>query len=183
MIERVKVFGENKIAVVAGSESNLKTIMESEMFDIFKYAGISFELHIISADRNPDQIDEFCHAVIDKGKVEVIITIAGLAAVLASAIKARVGIIPVLAASMDAASLSANINKPKGVAIGVCGSDGVNACYNSAILAAEIVANGDQFIAENLEQYLGMKRLEKSAEYDIDPELLKKKYLKGSGNR
>lgn len=180
--------GDTLIAIVAGSESDLKIMAESGMFDILTHAGISFELHVISADRNPDEIDEFCRKVNSKGKVRVIVTIAGLAAVLASTIKARVGITKVLAASLDDASQSANINKPKGTAVAVFGANGQNACYNATMFACEIIADSDPVIAENLEAYAGMKRVEKPAEFCIDPEAVKKNFskgieLKGTGKR
>jgi len=177
-IEKVNNIGKAPIAIIAGSESDLKIMVESDMFEILEIAKIPFELHIISADRNPDDIDEFCLRVKKERKVKVIVTVAGLAAVLASVIKAGVGIIPVLAAPLDDASLSSNINKPRGTTIGVCGALGKNACYNAAVLACEIVAVGDSGFRPDLEKILGMIRAEKPAQFDIDVELVKEKYLK-----
>lgn len=181
MIERtvnMGIPGTASIAVVAGSENDLKTIAESGMFEIFEHAGISFELDVISADRNADIINEFCLMVNKNRKVKVIITVAGLAAVLGSAIKANVGIIPVLAAPLDEDALRTNISKPKGMAIGVCGANGLNACYNAGMLASEIVAAGDPCIAAALEAFAGIKRVEKLAQFCIDPAAVKEKYLK-----
>lgn len=175
--------GDSMIAVVAGSESDLEIMVKSGMFGILTYTGISFELHVISADRNPDEIDEFCRTVNAKGKVKAIITVAGLAAVLSSAIKARVGIIPVVAASLDDASQSANINKPKGTAVATFGAIGANACYNAVMHACEIIASGNSVIADKLEQYVGVKNCEKPARFCINSEEVKKKFLKGAGNR
>lgn len=160
--------GDTLIAIVAGSENDLNIMAESGMFDVLLHAKVPFELHIISADRNLDEIDDFCRKVNNKGKTKVIIAVAGLAAVLASVIKARVGIVKVLAASLDEASESANINKPKGTAIAVFGAKGKNACYNAAIFACEIVADGDLDIAENLQTYIGLKQCEESAQFCID---------------
>lgn len=175
--------GDAMIAVVAGSESDLEVMVKSGMFDIPTYVRISFELHVISADRNPDELDDFCRAVVRKEKVKAIIAVAGLAAVLASVIKARVGNIPVSAASLDEASQSANINKPKGIPIAAFGANGQNACYNAMMHACEIIAQADPFINEHLYQYFGMKNIEKPAEFCIDPEAVKKKFSKGTGNR
>lgn len=178
MIQKFPSIGTATISFIAGSESDLKIMVESGMFEVVERSEITFELHVISADRNPEEIDEFCRAVREKHLVKVIVTVAGLAAVLSSAIKSRVGIIPVLAVPLDNESLSSNINKPKGVSIGVCGAPGKSACFNTALLACEIVAISDAGIAEDVEAVLGTIRGEKSAQFDIDLELVKEKYLK-----
>lgn len=178
MIQKGESIGKAAIVFVAGSESDLKIMAESGMFEVPEIAKIKYELHIISADRNPEEIDEFCLRVKKERKVKVIVTVAGLAAVLGSAIKANIGIIPVLAAPLDEDSLRSNISKPKGTVIGVCGAIGKNACYNAAVLACEIVAVGDTGVVEDLEAIIGIKRVEKPAQFDIDPELVKEKYLK-----
>lgn len=178
MIQKIASIGTATIGFVVGSENDLKIMVESGMFDVVEQSGITFELHIISADRNPEAIDEFCLMVKKKRQIKVIVTVAGLSAVLASAIKAMVGIIPVLAIPLDNESLSSNINKPKGTDIGVCGAPGKNACFNTTLLACEIVATGDAGIAEDLEAVIATMREEKQAQFDIDPGLVKEKYLK-----
>lgn len=158
------------VAVVIGSRSDLPMLKGSGMTDVFNASGVSWEVSVISAHRNPDALYNFCLKQVTEG-TKVLIGVAGLAAQLPGVMTAHVGTIPVLGVPLSSLSLFggldallAMIKMPKGSPVSVAGLDETG-FYNTAIQACKIVAVGDSEVREKLANYLESKR--KPAEYGV----------------
>jgi phosphoribosylaminoimidazole carboxylase PurE protein len=115
--------------------------------------GISCEVNVSSAHRSPGKTAEYARAARQRG-VRVLIAGAGMAAHLAGVVAAHT-ILPVIGVPLESGSLKgmdallATVQMPPGipvatVAIGRAGAE------NAAILAAEILALGDEALAQRL---------------------------------
>jgi phosphoribosylaminoimidazole carboxylase PurE protein len=115
--------------------------------------GISCEVNVSSAHRSPEKTAEYARAARARG-VRVLIAGAGMAAHLAGVVAAHT-ILPVIGVPLESGSLKgmdallATVQMPPGipvatVAIGRAGAE------NAAILAAEILALGDETLAQRL---------------------------------
>src|SRR3989475_13317439 len=71
--------GMADVLIVVGSDSDKPRIEPA--FEILKQAGVTFEFHVSSAHRQPDQTAELCRTARAKG-FKVIIAGAGLSAAL-----------------------------------------------------------------------------------------------------
>jgi 5-(carboxyamino)imidazole ribonucleotide mutase len=117
-----------QIAVVAGSTS------DSEVYDkaikVLKEESVSYELKILSAHRNPDELDQY----VKESDALVFIAVAGLSAalpgVIASKTKKPVIGVPVNAKLGGLDALLSIVQMPPGVPVGCVGIDrGDNAAY------------------------------------------------------
>ena len=139
-----------KVAVFIGSASDEATV--APCADILKKLGIPFRFTVTSAHRTPERTAELVDSLEAAG-CEVFICAAGMAAHLAGAVAARtmkpvIGI-PVAASplgGMDA--LLATVQMPSGIPVATVA---LNGAKNAAWLAAEILALGDEALAEKLE--------------------------------
>ena len=137
-----------------GSESDKKYMEAAEPY--LEHFGIGFEVHVMSAHRNPDQVHEFSATARDNG-IGVIIAGAGMAAHLAGAVKAKTTL-PVIGVplpggisdGMDA--LLSTVQMPKGVPVATV-SVGKAGAINAAVLAAEILSLSNAEIADKLTAY------------------------------
>ena len=68
-----------KVGIVMGSDSDIGQM--SKAADILEEFGIEYEMEIISAHREPDELIEWCRGAWDSG-IKVIIAGAGMAAAL-----------------------------------------------------------------------------------------------------
>jgi 5-(carboxyamino)imidazole ribonucleotide mutase len=156
------------VAVVCGSRSDLPTL--KGCFDVLDSYGISWEVSVISAHRQPDALHAYV-AEAEASGVRLFIGAAGLAAhlpgVLAS-LTAR----PVIGVPLDggvlggADALYAVVQMPPGVPVATVaiGSAGAK---NAGHLAARILALGDSEVADRVAAF----RDEQAgrAEIRIDP--------------
>ena len=131
-----------KVAVIMGSDSDLPVVEKS--MDTLKEYGIPFEVHVYSAHRTPEQVRDFVSNARDNG-FGVIIAAAGMAAHLAGAVAANTVLpvigIPVSAKKLDGLdALLATVQMPSGIPVATVAIDGAK---NAAILAAQIIALGD----------------------------------------
>jgi 5-(carboxyamino)imidazole ribonucleotide mutase len=116
------------VAVILGSASD-KQIADKAV-DVLSKGGISFDLQVISAHRNPDELDEY----VKKSDAKVFITIAGLSAALSGVVAARtdkpvIGV-PVSAKLGGLDALLSIVQMPKGVPVACVGIDnGDNAAH------------------------------------------------------
>jgi len=137
-----------KAAVIMGSDSDLP-IME-KVFKRLKDFGIPFEAHVMSAHRTPDRAAEFA-ANAKKNGFGVIIAAAGMAAHLAGVIAAHTTLpvigVPIKSSLDGLDALLAMVQMPPGIPVGTVSIDGGD---NAAILAAQILAVGDDALAEKL---------------------------------
>jgi len=116
------------VAVILGSASD-KQIADKAV-DVLSKGGVSFDVQVISAHRNPDELDEY----VKKSDAKVFITIAGLSAALPGVVAARtdkpvIGV-PVSAMLGGLDALLSIVQMPKGVPVACVGIDnGDNAAH------------------------------------------------------
>ncbi|MBC8198009.1 MAG: 5-(carboxyamino)imidazole ribonucleotide mutase [Candidatus Marinimicrobia bacterium] len=143
-----------KVAVLIGSISDKDIVMASEPY--FKFFGIEWELHVLSAHRNPQEVSEFSKNARKNG-FGCLIGGAGMAAHLAGAIKAHSSL-PVIGIPMPGGisngmdALLATVQMPKGVPVATV-AVGKAGAINAAILCAEIFSLENDALAEKLDLF------------------------------
>jgi 5-(carboxyamino)imidazole ribonucleotide mutase len=116
------------VAVILGSASD--RAIADKAIDVLTKNNISYDLQVLSAHRNPDELD----AYVRESDAKVFITIAGLAAALPGVVAARtkkpvIGV-PVSAKLGGLDALLSIVQMPKGVPVACVGIDnGDNAAY------------------------------------------------------
>jgi len=120
---------------------------------------IPFEINALSAHRTPAEVEVFAKNAAKNG-IEVIIAAAGMAAHLPGVI-ASMTTLPVIGvpikASLDGMdALLAIVQMPPGIPVATVG---INGALNAAILATQIMANGDDRLKQVLADYKeGLKK-------------------------
>lgn len=138
-----------KVAIVMGSDSDLPIVTPA--IKQLKELGIEFDVRVISAHRTPDEAHEFSSNAIDNG-FGVIIAAAGMAAHLGGVLAASTTLpvigIPCSSKVLDGMdAMLATVMMPPGIPVATVG---VNAAKNAALLAAEIIAVGDDALMDKL---------------------------------
>lgn len=141
-----------KVGIVMGSDSDLKVM--SKAADMLEELGIEYELTIISAHREPDGLIEWTRGACDRD-VKVIIAGAGMAAALPGMCAALFALpvigVPLSGKNLDGMDAVFSIMQmPPGVPVATVAIDGAK---NAAILAAKILAAGDDAILEKIKKY------------------------------
>ncbi|MBR6534328.1 MAG: 5-(carboxyamino)imidazole ribonucleotide mutase [Clostridia bacterium] len=140
-----------KVAVVMGSDSDLP-VVEGAVKVLKEYA-VPYEAHVYSAHRTPEQAKEFFSNA-KKNGFGVIICAAGMAAHLAGAAAANTTL-PVIGIPMKSSAfggmdaLLSTVQMPTGLPVATVAVDGAK---NAAHLAMQIIALGDDELAEKLER-------------------------------
>ena len=138
-----------KVAVIMGSDSDFAVM--SKAVTVLKGYGIPFEVHVYSAHRTPMEAAEFSSKAKENG-FGVIIAGAGMAAALAGVLAAHTTL-PVIGVPLKSAvlegtdALLATVMMPSGIPVATVAIDGAK---NAAYLAAEIIALGDDALAEKI---------------------------------
>ena len=119
----------------------------SQILDEFN---VSYEVKVISAHRNPEQLREY----VKQSPAKVFIAIAGLSAALPGAIAAQT-IKPVIGVPKEVKlggldSLLSIVQMPTGVPVATVGIDGAK---NAALLSIEILALSDSSLSDKLVNY------------------------------
>jgi len=140
------------IGVVTGSRTDSPYVQPC--LDMLRELGISYEVRVLSAHRQPDAVRECALTARDRG-VEVIIAGAGMAAhlpgVLASWTDLPVIGIPFSTSELEGLdSLLAIAQMPPGVPVACMA---VNGARNAAVFAARILALKHDKIGQALENY------------------------------
>ena len=142
-----------KVSIIMGSTSDLP-IMEqaAKLLDEFE---IPFEINALSAHRTPDEAAEFGKNAAERG-IRVIIAGAGGAAHLPGVIAALTPL-PVIGVPIKASisidgwdSILSILQMPPGIPVATVGLDGAR---NAGILAAQILATGDQVVMDKMKQF------------------------------
>ena len=138
-----------KVGIIMGSDSDLPVIKKAT--DMLTSLGIPFEVHVYSAHRTPEEARDFAVSARENG-FGVIIAAAGMAAHLAGAIAANTTLpvigIPCKSACFEGLdALLATVQMPSGIPVATVAVDGGT---NAALLAAEILALGDDGLADKL---------------------------------
>ncbi|NBK21631.1 MAG: 5-(carboxyamino)imidazole ribonucleotide mutase [Spirochaetia bacterium] len=139
-----------RVAVVMGSERDL-AVMEKAC-SILKELDISFSVHVLSAHRTPNQASEFARTAASNGYA-VLIAGAGMAAHLGGVLASHT-LLPVIGVPLSASlggldALFSTVQMPTGIPVATVAIDG---SANAALLAAQILALGDEALATKLAQ-------------------------------
>ena len=138
-----------KVGIVMGSDSDLPVIEKA--VKILRELDISFEAHVYSAHRTPEEARDFALNARANG-FGVILAAAGMAAHLAGAIAANTTLpvigIPCKGPVLDGMdALLSTVQMPSGIPVATVG---IGNGANAALLAAEILAVEDAELAERL---------------------------------
>jgi len=150
-----------KVLVIMGSDSDFP-VMES-CFKLLNKFDISYEAKICSAHRSPYQAAQIASSAKSDG-FSVIIAAAGLAAHLPGVLAAYT-ILPVIGVPCKGGALQgvdalySIVQMPAGIPVATVAIDGA---ANAAILAAQILALGDEDLSQKLIHY--KEELEASVE-------------------
>ena len=140
-----------KVAIIMGSDSDLPVVTPA--IKQLKELGIETEVRVMSAHRTPKQAQEFAENAASNG-FGVIIAAAGMAAHLGGVLAASTTLpvigIPCSSKVLDGMdAMLATVMMPPGIPVATVG---VNAAKNAALLAAEILAVGDNELSEKLQK-------------------------------
>lgn len=140
------------VGIVMGSDSDMSVMSKAaEVLDQF---GISYEMHIISAHREPDVFFEWAKGAEERG-IKVIIAGAGMAAHLPGMCAALFPM-PVIGIPMHTTSLGGRdslysiVQMPTGIPVATVA---INGGANAGILAAKILATSDDALLARLKDY------------------------------
>ncbi len=136
------------VSIIMGSTSDLP-VME-KAFKFLDEMQVPFEVNALSAHRTPDAVETFAKGAKDRG-IKVIIAGAGMAAALPGVIAASTTLpvigVPIKGMLDGLDAMLSIIQMPPGIPVATVG---VNGAQNAAILAVEIMALGNDEIAEKL---------------------------------
>ncbi|MBR1669693.1 MAG: 5-(carboxyamino)imidazole ribonucleotide mutase [Butyrivibrio sp.] len=141
-----------QVGIVMGSDSDMPVM--SKAADILEELGISYEMRIISAHREPDEFFEYAKSAEDKG-FKVIIAGAGMAAHLPG-MCAAIFPMPVIGIPMHTTSLGGRdslysiVQMPSGIPVATVA---INGGANAGLLAAKILATSDPALLQKLKDY------------------------------
>lgn len=141
-----------QVGIVMGSDSDMPVMAKAA--DILEELGISCEMRIISAHREPDVFYEYARTAEEKG-FKVIIAGAGMAAHLPG-MCAAIFPMPVIGIPMHTTSLGGRdslysiVQMPSGIPVATVA---INGGANAGLLAAKILATSDEALLTKLKEY------------------------------
>ena len=140
-----------RVSIIMGSTSDLDIMAKAaKLLDEFE---VPFEMNALSAHRTPEAVEIFAKGAKDRG-IQVIIAGAGMAAHLPGVIAAMTPL-PVIGVPINASlsgfdSILAILQMPPGIPVATVA---VNGALNSAILAIQMMATGDELLMQKLIEY------------------------------
>ena len=140
------------VGIVMGSDSDMPVMAKAA--DILEELGVSYEMTIISAHREPDVFFEYAKGAEEKG-FKVIIAGAGMAAHLPG-MCAAIFPMPVIGIPMHTTSLGGRdslysiVQMPSGIPVATVA---INGGANAGLLAAKILAVSDPELLARLKAY------------------------------
>lgn len=149
------------VSIVMGSDSDMPVMAKAA--DILEEFGISYEMTIISAHREPDTFFEYAKTAEERG-VKVIIAGAGMAAHLPG-MCAAIFPMPVIGIPMHTTSLGGRdslysiVQMPSGIPVATVA---INGGANAGILAAKILSVSDPELLNKIKDY--SKKLKENVE-------------------
>ena len=146
------------VSIIMGSTSDLPVMDKAaKLLDELE---IPFEINALSAHRTPAEVEKFAREAKDRG-LRVIIAAAGMAAALPGVIAANTTLpvigVPIKGMLDGLDAMLSIIQMPPGIPVATVG---VNGAQNAAILAAEMIALGNDAIAQKIDNWkasLGQK--------------------------
>ena len=157
---------EPLIGIIMGSQSDWPVLRHAA--ETLESLGVPHETRIMSCHRTPGRLNDYAAEARERG-LKVIIAGAGMAAALPGAAAALTPL-PVLGVPMETKvmggldSLLSMVQMPRGVPVGTL-AIGEAGAVNAALLAAAILALGDERIAAALDEW----RRKQSAETPETP--------------
>jgi len=134
-----------------GSTSDWPVMEDAAKF--FDEMEIPFEVNALSAHRTPEKVEAFAKGAHDRG-IRVIIAAAGMAAHLPGVIAAMTPLpvigVPIKSSLDGLDSLLAIVQMPPGIPVATVA---VNGARNAAILAAQIIATGDEALMKKVVRF------------------------------
>ncbi len=141
-----------QVGIVMGSDSDMPVMAKAA--DILEELGVSYEMKIISAHREPDVFFEYAKTAEERG-FKVIIAGAGMAAHLPG-MYAAIFQMPVIGIPMHTTSLGGRdslysiVQMPSGIPVATVA---INGGANAGLLAAKILATSDSSLLARLKDY------------------------------
>ncbi|MDX0302948.1 5-(carboxyamino)imidazole ribonucleotide mutase [Sinorhizobium meliloti] len=156
------------VAIIMGSQSDWETMKNAA--DTLEALDIAYEARIVSAHRTPDRLVRFANGARDEG-FQVIIAGAGGAAHLPGMCAAMTPL-PVFGVPVQSKALSGQdsllsiVQMPAGIPVGTL-AIGKAGAINAALLAAAVLALGDEDLADRLDDWREQQTVS-VAEYPVD---------------
>lgn len=139
------------VSIIMGSTSDMPVMEKACKF--LNDLKVPFEVNALSAHRTPDAVETFAKEAKGRG-VKVIIAAAGMAAALPGVIAASTTLpvigVPIKGMLDGLDAMLSIIQMPPGIPVATVG---VNGAMNAAILACEMIALGDEEMAEKVAAY------------------------------
>ena len=139
------------VSIIMGSTSDLPVMEKACKW--LEQQEIPFEVNALSAHRTPDAVETFAKEAKARG-IKVIIAGAGMAAALPGVIAASTPLpvigVPIKGMLDGLDAMLSIIQMPPGIPVATVG---VNGAQNAAILAAEMMALGDEEIARKVDAW------------------------------
>ncbi|MCY4592225.1 MAG: 5-(carboxyamino)imidazole ribonucleotide mutase [Alphaproteobacteria bacterium] len=143
-----------RVGLIMGSQSDWPTMRQAAA--ILEELVIDYEARLVSAHRTPDRLATYAREARGRG-LQVIIAGAGGAAHLPGMVAAQTSV-PVLGVPVESRALSgldsllSIVQMPRGVPVGTL-AIGAAGAANAALLAAAILAIGDEGLAGRLDAW------------------------------
>ena len=159
-----------------GSDSDLKVMSKAAV--MLEELGIEYEMTIISAHREPDELIEWTRGAESRG-IKVMIAGAGMAAALPG-MCAAIFPLPVIGIPMKTSdlggvdSLYSIVQMPSGIPVATVA---INGGKNAGILAAKILAASDADLLEKLKAYSEKMKTEVESKAEKLDKIGYKEYL------
>lgn len=159
--------GKPMVGIIMGSRSDWETM--SHAAETLSALGVPHECKVVSAHRTPERLYEYAKSAAGRG-LKVIIAGAGGAAHLPG-MTAAMTRLPVLGVPVESKalkgmdSLLSIVQMPGGIPVGTL-AIGKPGAINAGLLAAAILANEDEALADRLEAW----RAKQTADVAAEPE-------------
>ena len=143
-----------RVGIIMGSRSDWPTLCRAT--ELLEELEVSYETQVVSAHRTPDRLWNYAREASQRG-LQVIIAGAGGAAHLPG-MTAAMTLLPVIAVPVTSKALNGMdsllsiVQMPPGVAVATQAIGGAGA-YNAGLLAAQILALGDEPLRRRLESW------------------------------
>ncbi len=142
---------KSKVSIIMGSTSDLDVMTKAaRILDEFE---VPFEMNALSAHRTPEEVEKFAKNAKARG-IKVIIAGAGMAAHLPGVIAAMTPLpvigVPIKATLEGFDSIFSILQMPPGIPVATVAVDGA---MNAAILAAQMIATGDEDLMKKIIEY------------------------------
>ncbi|WP_290099992.1 5-(carboxyamino)imidazole ribonucleotide mutase [uncultured Muribaculum sp.] len=139
------------VSIIMGSTSDMPVL--SKAAQLLDDMEVPFEMNALSAHRTPAQVEDFARNAAGRG-VKVVIAAAGMAAALPGVIAANTPLpvigVPIASTLDGIDALLSIVQMPPGIPVATVG---INAGYNAALLAVQMLALSDEALAKRFSEF------------------------------